>query len=138
MTPQPQIFWSRHGTAHSSRGAANLYDLMQDSADRGRNSGSWGSHSSGSTFGTFVGGAILLGLLIWGATSIDWSAGDMSQSSGTASQASLSAPKSWCLGLVNQIEAREAMPNPGAWRQIPPIRQEFVEHNCQSYGIGMP
>ena len=48
------------------------------------------------------------------------------------------AAKSWCLGLVTQIEAREAMGNPGALRQIPPIRQQFIERNCQTYGLGTP
>lgn len=46
--------------------------------------------------------------------------------------------KSWCLGLVTQVEAREAMGNSGALRQIPPIRQQFIERNCQAYGLRTP
>jgi hypothetical protein len=60
---------------------------------------------------------------------------------GSGGEASESVPlvvKSWCLGLVTQVEAREAMGNPGALRQIPPIRQQFIERNCQAYGLRTP
>lgn len=60
---------------------------------------------------------------------------------GSSPEASGSFPlaaKSWCMGLVTQIEAREVMGNAGALRQIPPIRQQFIERNCQAYGLRMP
>lgn len=119
MSSGPQ-FKARDGTHHDTINGAHLHNLMNERS------------SSGGILGVVV----VVGVIIWAVSSGDWRPGAVSQSSPSAPGPS--ASKSWCLGAVSQIEAREAAPNPGAWRQIPPIRQEFVEHNCQAYGLRMP
>jgi hypothetical protein len=42
------------------------------------------------------------------------------------------AAKSWCMGLISQIEAQEAMGNAGAWRQVPPFSK-----SSSSRGVGL-
>jgi hypothetical protein len=96
----------------------------------------------GSGGASFVWILVLLGLgafLIWAYAGGDSERRDGSPSAARAlSAASPSAPRSWCVATMGQIEARKASPNPGAWRQIPPIRQQFVEHNCRAYGLATP
>ena len=74
----------------------------------------------------------LLAFFISMLTSGGW--GNFREASGSYPHAA----KSWCMGLISQIEAREAMGNAGAWRQIPPLQQEFLEQGCGSYGLRTP
>jgi len=118
-------YMARDGTWHNSLLSAQMHSQMHNQMNNGPRSGK-----------TSLAGLVLIGILVWAFSSSDWRPGDLAQFLSNIIKPP--ATKSWCLGLVSQIEAREAMRNPGALLQIPPIRQQFVEQNCQSYGIRMP
>jgi hypothetical protein len=46
------------------------------------------------------------------------------------------APQSWCMGLIDQIEARQRMGSRAMGVEM--IRQEFAEHRCDLYGLSAP
>ncbi len=66
--------------------------------------------------------------------------------SSTASESSFSSPgeltKAQCMALIAQIEFRQRFPinrlHDLAELQIPPIRQLFIENNCDRYGLALP
>jgi hypothetical protein len=123
------MYTARDGTHHYSISAAHLHDQMNQQYQPYQPY----SQSGG---GSFIGKVVGLGILFF----LIWTFANSDQQRGGASpsQSLASANKWWCMGLVSQIEAREAMANPDASRQIPQIRQQFVEHNCQSYGLRAP